>query len=64
VEGRQAIADADGRLEAALAGARGRFVLVKPDRYIAAVFAAHDHPRIERELARHGLSAEASRLPA
>ncbi|MER6815067.1 bifunctional 3-(3-hydroxy-phenyl)propionate/3-hydroxycinnamic acid hydroxylase [Spirillospora sp. NPDC000708] len=37
-DGRQAIADADGRLQSALAAARGRFVLVKPDRYIAAVF--------------------------
>ncbi|MBO2460658.1 bifunctional 3-(3-hydroxy-phenyl)propionate/3-hydroxycinnamic acid hydroxylase [Actinomadura violacea] len=37
-DGRQAVADADGRLGAALASARGRFVLVKPDRYIAAVF--------------------------
>ncbi|WP_394812876.1 FAD-dependent monooxygenase [Streptomyces boetiae] len=36
--GRRAVADADGRLEAALRAARGRFVLVKPDRYIAAVF--------------------------
>ncbi|WP_067479101.1 bifunctional 3-(3-hydroxy-phenyl)propionate/3-hydroxycinnamic acid hydroxylase [Actinomadura hibisca] len=39
-DGRQAIADADGRLEAALGAARGRFVLVKPDRYIAAVVPA------------------------
>ncbi|MCP2338965.1 FAD-dependent monooxygenase [Actinomadura rupiterrae] len=36
-DGRQAIADADGRLEAALAPADGCFVLVKPDRYIGAV---------------------------
>ncbi|WP_059005696.1 bifunctional 3-(3-hydroxy-phenyl)propionate/3-hydroxycinnamic acid hydroxylase [Streptomyces specialis] len=35
--GRHAVADADGRLEEALAAARNRFVLVKPDRYIAAV---------------------------
>jgi 3-(3-hydroxy-phenyl)propionate hydroxylase len=34
--GRRAIADADGNLQAALNAARGRFVLVKPDRYIAA----------------------------
>lgn len=35
--GRQAIADADGRLEGTLAATRSRFVLVKPDRYVAAV---------------------------
>lgn len=63
-EGRRAIADADGRLEAALAGARGRFVLVRPDRYVAAVFAADDHPRVERALARYGLFAGASPFPA
>ena len=34
---RAAVADADGRLEAALGSARNHFVLVKPDRYIAAV---------------------------
>jgi 3-(3-hydroxy-phenyl)propionate hydroxylase len=36
--GRSAIADTDGTLEAMLGSARGRFVLVKPDRYVAAVF--------------------------
>ncbi|MFG1609777.1 bifunctional 3-(3-hydroxy-phenyl)propionate/3-hydroxycinnamic acid hydroxylase [Actinoplanes sp. NPDC049265] len=36
-EGRLAVADADGRLEGALASAAGGFVLVKPDRYVAAV---------------------------
>jgi 3-(3-hydroxy-phenyl)propionate hydroxylase len=36
--GRQAIADADGQLESALQAARNRFVVVKPDRYVAAVF--------------------------
>ncbi|MEV1004727.1 FAD-dependent monooxygenase [Nonomuraea sp. NPDC050202] len=38
--GRQAVADTDGQLEAALGTARRRFVLVKPDRYLSAVFAA------------------------
>ncbi|GAA2130609.1 bifunctional 3-(3-hydroxy-phenyl)propionate/3-hydroxycinnamic acid hydroxylase [Actinomadura napierensis] len=36
-DGRQAIADADGALQRALHTARNRFVLVKPDRYVAAV---------------------------
>ncbi|MCS0599707.1 bifunctional 3-(3-hydroxy-phenyl)propionate/3-hydroxycinnamic acid hydroxylase [Streptomyces sp. LP11] len=40
--GRYAIADADGRLEEALATARNRFVLVKPDRYVAAVMKPDD----------------------
>ncbi|WP_018658441.1 bifunctional 3-(3-hydroxy-phenyl)propionate/3-hydroxycinnamic acid hydroxylase [Actinomadura flavalba] len=53
---RQAVADADGRLEAALAGARGRFVLVKPDRYVAAVFAAADAARVGTVLGRHGVA--------
>jgi 3-(3-hydroxy-phenyl)propionate hydroxylase len=52
---RQAIADADGRLEAALAGVRGRFVLVKPDRYIAAVFPAGQVRRVAAGLARHAI---------
>lgn len=39
---RTAIADADGRLEAALAPAAGLFVLVRPDRYVAAVCSPHD----------------------
>ncbi|MEV4516316.1 FAD-dependent monooxygenase [Dactylosporangium sp. NPDC049525] len=41
-EGRQAVADADGRLQEALGSAQGQFVLVKPDRYIAAVFGPKD----------------------
>ncbi|WP_113705118.1 bifunctional 3-(3-hydroxy-phenyl)propionate/3-hydroxycinnamic acid hydroxylase [Nonomuraea lactucae] len=36
--GRLAIADCDGALESAVGDMRGHFVLVKPDRYIAAVF--------------------------
>lgn len=42
---RVVVADADGRLTAALDGARGCFVLVRPDRVVAAVFSvsgAHD----------------------
>ncbi|MEU2282934.1 FAD-dependent monooxygenase [Streptomyces sp. NPDC013178] len=41
---REAIADADGHLEEALVTARNRFVLVKPDRYVAAVMGPHDIP--------------------
>ncbi|WP_046773702.1 bifunctional 3-(3-hydroxy-phenyl)propionate/3-hydroxycinnamic acid hydroxylase, partial [Streptomyces scabiei] len=36
--GRTGIADADGRLDALLAGLTGSFVLVRPDRFVAAVF--------------------------
>jgi 3-(3-hydroxy-phenyl)propionate hydroxylase len=36
--GRTEIADVDGGLEAALGALRGRFVLLRPDRYVAAVF--------------------------
>ncbi|MFF4659060.1 hypothetical protein [Streptomyces sp. NPDC001381] len=36
--GRTGIADADGRLDAHFAGLAGRFVLVRPDRLVAAVF--------------------------
>jgi 3-(3-hydroxy-phenyl)propionate hydroxylase len=50
---RLAIADADGRLETALASARGRFVLLKPDRYVAAVFAAADTPHMAAALRRY-----------
>ncbi|MCX4904652.1 bifunctional 3-(3-hydroxy-phenyl)propionate/3-hydroxycinnamic acid hydroxylase [Streptomyces sp. NBC_00878] len=39
---REAVADADGRLGEVLAAARNRFVLVKPDRYIAAVMGPDD----------------------
>ncbi|MFG2592344.1 bifunctional 3-(3-hydroxy-phenyl)propionate/3-hydroxycinnamic acid hydroxylase [Streptomyces sp. NPDC048438] len=43
---RDAVADADGRLEEALATARNRFVLVKPDRYIAAVMGPDEIPAV------------------
>lgn len=51
--GRKAVADADGRLEEALAGARNRFVLVKPDRYIAAVMGPGDIPAVAEALRRN-----------
>jgi 3-(3-hydroxy-phenyl)propionate hydroxylase len=47
---RTAIADADGELEQVMAPARGQFVLVKPDRYVAAVFAAGDAEAVASEL--------------
>ncbi len=56
--GRQAIADADGDLQAALAAMRGRFVLVKPDRYIAAAVWPRDFQRLE------GLMSRFLRRPA
>jgi 3-(3-hydroxy-phenyl)propionate hydroxylase len=37
-DGRKAVTDADGRLDQLLRSARGRFVLVRPDRIVAAVF--------------------------
>ncbi|MHC3475208.1 bifunctional 3-(3-hydroxy-phenyl)propionate/3-hydroxycinnamic acid hydroxylase [Streptomyces sp. 7R007] len=37
--GRTGIADADGRLDTLFAGLNGSFVLVRPDRFVAAVFA-------------------------
>ena len=49
---RTAIADADGTLEQIVADARGKFVLVKPDRYIAAVFAAEEVSAVAAELSR------------
>jgi 3-(3-hydroxy-phenyl)propionate hydroxylase len=38
-DGRSGIADADGRLEELCAGLSGQFLLVRPDRLVAAVFA-------------------------
>jgi 3-(3-hydroxy-phenyl)propionate hydroxylase len=49
---RTAIADADGVLEEAMAPARGKFVLVKPDRYVAAVFAAGEAGAVASELSK------------
>lgn len=49
---RTAIADADGVLEQTMAAARGRFVLVKPDRYVAAVFAASEAATVAEDLSR------------
>jgi 3-(3-hydroxy-phenyl)propionate hydroxylase len=49
---RTAIADADGVLEQVMAPARGKFVLVKPDRYVAAVFAAGEAEAVASELSK------------
>lgn len=49
---REAVADADGHLEEALAAARNRFVLVKPDRYIAAVMGPGDIPAVAAALSK------------
>ncbi|MFC8824239.1 FAD-dependent monooxygenase [Streptomyces sp. NPDC057137] len=49
---RTAVADADRGLEEALGAARNRFVLVKPDRYIAAVMGPGDIPAVAAALRR------------
>lgn len=49
---RAAIADADGTLEELMAAVRGTFVLVKPDRYVAAVFAAGEAAAVAADLSR------------
>lgn len=49
---RPSIADADGVLEEVLAPACGKFVLVKPDRYVAAVFGAAHAADVAAELSR------------
>ncbi|ROO87617.1 3-(3-hydroxy-phenyl)propionate hydroxylase [Actinocorallia herbida] len=49
--GHVSVADADGALEAALEAAKGAFVVVRPDRYVAAVFAAGEAAAVARRLA-------------
>lgn len=49
--GRASIADVEGCLEDHLQSARGRFVLVRPDRVVAAVFAPADAPAVAAHLA-------------
>ncbi|MEE4495255.1 bifunctional 3-(3-hydroxy-phenyl)propionate/3-hydroxycinnamic acid hydroxylase [Streptomyces sp. BE230] len=44
------VADADGALERALAPARGAFLVVRPDRYVAAVFSAGEAAGVARRL--------------
>ncbi len=50
-DGRLAIADIDGRLEALLGAARGRFVFVRPDRVVTAVIEPRDLGRLAEALA-------------
>lgn len=47
---RPAVADADGGLNAALHAAANQFVLVKPDRYVAAVMASDEVPPVGAHL--------------
>ena len=54
--GRTAIADLDRRLEAALYGLSGHFVLVRPDRIVAAVFRPADAEQVGEHLRRFRLS--------
>jgi 3-(3-hydroxy-phenyl)propionate hydroxylase len=49
-DGTEAVADADGRLEAALGTCAGQAILVRPDRYVAAVFDPEDEAKVAREL--------------
>ncbi|MFF0011311.1 hypothetical protein [Streptomyces sp. NPDC005374] len=50
--GRISVADADGRLDAAFSGLTARFVLVRPDRLIAAVFEPDRIDRVANSLHR------------
>ncbi len=60
-DGRTTVADADGRLDAALRSARGRLVLVRPDRYVAAVVAPGDEQALAARL--HDLLTPQALLP-
>lgn len=67
-DSRAAVADADGRLEAELAGAAGLLVLVRPDHYIAAAVPADDLAsaldRLGAAVPRTGTVADRRKEPA
>ena len=52
---RPAIGDVDGALDRALGSATGRFVLVRPDRYVAAVVRPDQIATIDRLLGEHAI---------
>lgn len=58
--GRAAITDADGALSAAVGELRGRLVLVRPDRVVAAVFDAVHAPAVAADLRKVGLEPPAT----
>ncbi|GAA3901777.1 bifunctional 3-(3-hydroxy-phenyl)propionate/3-hydroxycinnamic acid hydroxylase [Streptomyces lacrimifluminis] len=65
--GRTGIADADGRLDALFAGLAGHFVLVRPDRLVAAVFSPDRAESVATELTHStggGTDNDASAEPA
>jgi 3-(3-hydroxy-phenyl)propionate hydroxylase len=55
--GNYVVADADGRLEKAFAPAKGAFLLVRPDRMVAAVASRAQLQALSRELARFAPAA-------
>ena len=61
--GRTAVTDFDGRLEAFLSELAGNFILVRPDRLVAAVFAPSEAERVGRHLRRFTIPAAAPGAP-
>lgn len=60
---RLAIADADGQLQGLTAGMRGRFILLRPDRVVAAVFSGGQVDRIAPVLAAAGIPPAVAASP-
>jgi 3-(3-hydroxy-phenyl)propionate hydroxylase len=60
IPGRRAISDYDGRLQAVFAFSRGQFLLIRPDRVIAAEFAPGQTAEIAAAIAKW----QTSRVPA